>query len=217
MGVSEKLARVLSTAFVPGAQFSALVLEVRTVGELFVSSGQIVACDPLVCPETKPFTRTVPIGSHPVTVSIARFPDGDERIGCAMLKWNDSPVTDWEPALLPGQDPTKLKTDEFFAYPVDAGLGCFMDQDAAMLLIRRMDELRDKDSDSNYFDDVLEAELNVNYKHTRDWTNHHPVPDRPHNVIIFSSGDGDGRYPSFFGMASGAATCLVTDFCILPG
>jgi hypothetical protein len=69
MSVSEKLGQVLTRAFVPGERFDDLTIEVRTVGELLVSSGKIVACDSLVCPQTTPFTKAVPSGSHPVLIS----------------------------------------------------------------------------------------------------------------------------------------------------
>lgn len=42
------------------------------------------------------------------------------------------------------------------------------------------------------------------------------LPDSEYNVAAFSSGWGDGGYPSYWGFdAEGQLCCLMTDFCIL--
>jgi len=48
-------------------------LELLSLGELNLTTGQIIACDPLVCLyDSLPFTRTVQPGKYPVTVCIAK-------------------------------------------------------------------------------------------------------------------------------------------------
>jgi len=184
-----------------------------TMGELVLPTGRIVACDPLVGPDTHAFARTVVPGSYPVALSIAVMPTGDERIGFAMLRLSEAQAVTWEMALLPGEDLGTLEEGEFFGYGVDAGLGCFMDVEAQRSVLARWDALT---PEQNYYDDVLESELGKNYKATRDWTLHQPEPARPANVAVFSSGWGDGSYPSWFGLdASGGAVALVTEFQLI--
>jgi hypothetical protein len=204
---------LFARAFRHGEKLGEATIEVRQIAALHVTSGKIVACDPLVFPDSSPFTTLVPAGDHPVVVAIDSRGD-DERIACAKLQWSDAEPTSWLIALVDGQDPATLKDGEYFGYGVDAGLGCFMDADAAQLYTRRLNENLD-DVSFNYFDHVLQRELEVNYKHTRDWCDHRPVAGDPRNVIIFSSGLGDGFYPSYFGIAGGVPVCLVTDFLLL--
>ena len=184
-----------------------------TMGELVLPTGRIVACDPLVGPDTHAFARTVLPGSYPVLLSIAVMPNGDERIGFAMLRLREAPVVTWEMALLPGEDLSTLEDGEFFGYGVDAGLGCFMDVEAQRSVLARWDALT---PEQNYYDDVLEAELGKNYKETRDWTLHRPEAGKAANVAVFSSGWGDGSYPSWFGLdAEGRPLALVTEFQLI--
>ena len=95
------------------------------------------------------------------------------------------------------------------AWSVDAGTGCFMDPVAGQLLAARMDR------EDEYFNVILD-ELQRTYRHTRSWLDWRPSPEHDVNIICFSSGWGDGHYPSFFGFSSEGELCSVlTDFLIL--
>lgn len=199
-----------TAAFQAGYEFQGIPFYAVTLGDLVLPTGRIVACDPLACPDTPAFTRTVSPGSYSVALAIAVMPNADERVGFAMLTLSDAKVAAWEPAFLPGEDATTLGAGEFFGYGVDAGVGCFMDEEAQRLLLARLDALP---ADQNYYDDVLRHELGKNYKHTREWALHRPHATDPVNVAVFSSGWGDGCYTSWFGLdAHGKLAVLVTDF-----
>ena len=112
-------------------------------------------------------------------------------------------------ALTEGQDPAALEHDGYFGYGVDAGTGCFMDPVAGQLLAARMDR------EDEYFNAILD-EMQRTYRHTRSWLDWRPSPEHAANIICFSSGWGDGLYPSFFGFSSEGQVCsLLTDFFIL--
>lgn len=198
----------LAKAFDPNVtfsnrQFANISISIRNVGELWVPTGRIVVCDPLVFSEALPFPQTVTPGKYPVVLSVAVF-ENDQRTGCAMLKFSDQPASKWEMALLPGQDTGSLKKNEFFGYPVDSGTGCFMDADSACALIGRMRQ------DDKYFEEIIHA-MDKTYVNTWSWANIELAAER--NVIAFSSGFGDGLYGSYFGYdLSGKPACLVTDF-----
>lgn len=115
-------------------------------------------------------------------------------------------------ALIPGQDINSLKSDQFFGYPVDAGLGCYMDGDTYALIQEREKQVQAEKSlsDINYYDDVLASELDVN---NGDYAMHRPISGKRGNAAIFSSGWGDGFYPVFWGLdAVGRPLVLFTDF-----
>lgn len=200
-------------AFVEGASIGGRLLFVFPVGELAMPSGAIIACDPLVAPETRPLTRRVPVGRYPVLLSVAHVSGTDQRVAFAMLRVSETPVARWEPAFLPGDDVSVLGEDEFFGYGVDAGVGCFMDAQAGEALVAAMERLGPS---QNYYTDALAAELQPNSRSTWTWCLHRPVAGEALNVAVFSSGWGDGVYGSTFGIdARGDVVCLVTDFQVV--
>jgi hypothetical protein len=189
-------------------------VSLHPIGELELPTGFVVACDPLVFPESDPFTRALPPGRYPVELAVVRFPSGDERVAFARLLIASEPPVAWELALTAGQEIATLREGEIFGYGVDAGLGCFMDATSVPLLLEAMD-LLESGSGANYWDDLLKAEMSPNHRDTWDWVLHRPDRSRPENVAIFHSGWGDGIYPSFWGLdAEGAPVCLITDFWI---
>ena len=182
----------------------------REIGHLLVTSGALAASDPFVSPDRPPFTQAIPAGRYPVSVAIACFgEERDERVAFARVGLSSLPVVSWTMALTDDQSPAALEHDGYFGYGVDAGTGCFMDPVAGQLLAARMDR------EDEYFNAILD-EMQRTYRHTRSWLDWRPSPEHAANIICFSSGWGDGLYPSFFGFSSQGQLCsLLTDFLIL--
>lgn len=206
-----------AAAFAPGTIFrwpDGGHVRVRhvVVGDLVVSSGQIVACDPsnlTHASETIPFVRAAPPGRYPVILCLTAQYDDDTRgeVACAMIRFTDTPPTTWELAVRAGEDVTTLPLGRFFGYGVDAGIGCFID--TAMV-----QALAQQDDDDVYRQRVL-GELYTRDEYRRGAS---IVIDQHTggNVIVFYSGYGDGAYASYWGVgAAGEVCCLVTDFAIL--
>jgi Protein of unknown function (DUF4241) len=182
------------------------------IGHLLVTSGALAASDPFVTPNPPPFTQAIPAGRYAVSVAIARYGTGeerDERVAFARVELSDLPVVSWTMALTEGQDPAALEHDGYLGYGVDSGTGCFMDPVAGQLLAERMDR------DDEYFNVIMDG-MERTYLDTRSWLDWRPSPEHDANIICFSSGWGDGLYPSFFGFSSEGRLCaLLTDFLIL--
>ena len=184
-----------------------VVLRMKRAGELTVTSGRVVGCDPLTSPDTEPFGRAVPAGNFPVTLSVAHFEDGDRRVAAALVRFDGRAPARWELALHEGEDASELEEGEVFGYPVDSGTGCFMDDEAARLLT--------EGSDDEEFAVALEDELERTYEDTWSWANVEIDVDSGLNVVAFSAGVGDGLYASYFGLdEAGEVVCLVTDFSL---
>jgi hypothetical protein len=186
------------------APLGTITLHQRKLGDLVLSTGQIVACDPLVYPETKPFDVALSPGCYPVFVSEAWFASNhDRRIAYALLQLGVHEPVRWELAILAGQDISSLEEGQFFGYPVDAGIACFMDVDAAAGLQRRLDA--DHDYAERLIQDLCsQEEVNVTLN-----------PYTRANAIIFTSGWGDGFYASYWCYdAEDNRVCLVTDFAL---
>ncbi|MGW4127061.1 DUF4241 domain-containing protein [Amycolatopsis japonica] len=190
--------------FTAGTRFSlsgghgVVEIGLRDAGTLRMTSGRLVAADPaFLDSDAAHFTVTVPPGEYRVVVSVIRFVDepSHERVVAAKLVVADVPVATWEAALWPGQNALFLGDGEFYGYGVDSGTGCFTDADA--LPEEMDDELLEK------FEEV-DPHIDV-------------TPDGADgNIIAFTTGWGDGSYPTWIGRAAdGTPVCFVTDMLIL--
>lgn len=235
----------LALAFRDGARVverdgRALAIRVVHAGDLDVPTGRIIACDPFwLANAPPPYTAVVPAGRHGVFLSIADYGD-DRRVACALLRCGAGDAVRWEMAVVPGQDPATLEPGQLFAYGVDAGTGCFVDEAVAESWLAQtgMGSMaawrRGADPSSgptpertalvdavydwlDAFGDRLSALLaRADQRAACGWAS---VAEEGYtgNLIAFSSGWGDGRYGSFFGYdAAGRISCLVTDFQVLP-
>lgn len=175
------------------------------IGKLNVANGQIIACDPFLFNDDKPFDTVFPTGHFPIELAIARI-DDDERIGFSRIKFSDKAPVRWTIAVTVDQDATGLSDDEIFGYGVDSGAGCFMDTSGAG---KYSDYLNQKEDNYNVVIDEMEA----TYKDTRSWL----LWERDgFNVAMYSSGWGDGLYATYIGYDSENSICrLVTDFGLL--
>ena len=191
-------------------ELSGRSIEVIHMGNVELTSGRIVAADPLAQPDRPAFARMVSPGEYPVTLYQARG-----RIAAASMRFAEGKPDHWELAVLPGQDTATLKDGEIFGYPVDAGLGCYMDADTLDLMGEREAQVQAQkpDADVNYYDDVLASDLNAN---KGAYALHRPVADKKGNVAVFRSGWGDGFYPVFWGLdKDGHPLVLLTDFSVI--
>lgn len=193
------------------------------IGELILTSGRIIACDPLIVPDTRyHLKKTVKPGHYPVIVSVADFqPVGDTRVACAMLRISDEATIRWEVALI--NEPDAKQTDGRTAYGVDAGTGCFVDWDAAEIIenLVSLEIVYPEKDEFEIFCDRVIAEMKKNSLGTHGltvrWADMRVSDDTEANIIAFSSGWGDGSYASYWGYdASGNLTSLVTDFALFP-
>lgn len=236
-----------SAAFTPGfhvrdEEGEELSIRVVQGGELLITSGSIVACDPFwLNMAPRAYTTKVPLGRFPVLISIAELAErNDRRIACAKLLFNLQDVVRWEMAAVSGQDVSTLKPGEYFCYGVDAGTGCFVDMDVVTELFERAgahdlekwrglpDSMKDMpderagliDAVYTYFETTVDTRLYETltpgaYSHYGEVVLNDTTGG---NLVHFSSGWGDGCYASYFGYAAdGSLACLITDFAVLPG
>ncbi|MFD8304914.1 DUF4241 domain-containing protein [Streptomyces sp. NPDC059690] len=206
--------------FTPGSTFAyesgqTGAIHVVDGGKLDLPTGRVVACDPFVylgSGDTEPFTVTVAPGRYRVEAAVATLTRPGEppaerphrRVAAARLVIRDEPTATWELALQPEQDPAELKDDEFFGYGVDAGTGCFYDASAE-------EAFPGTDEEEGPLWEAFE---------NSDWSEGpHLVTSTStgHTLAAFTSGWGDGCYPTWIGRtAGGEVTCYLTDFFVAP-
>lgn len=182
----------------------------KKIGNLTITSGKIIAKDPLISINRQPFTTAIAPGVYAVTLYIAKFPNNDSRVAFAVLEITDKPVVKWQMAVFPGVAIESLKEGEIIGYGVDTGTGCFMDEDA----LRFIEEL-DEDDDEELTDKITDI---LDDKRVPSWSYANVKLRMPHknNLIAFSTGFGDGIYTSYFGFdETGQVSCLLTDCNII--
>lgn len=183
------------------------VLTYQEIGELVITSGSIVACDPLCMQDIEPFIIPVPNGSFPVFLTDIDFIWGDHIVAEAILLFSNEDVAEWKPALVKKQDPFYLG-EEISEYTADSGTGCFMDAEVAKLLLSKM-------KDENYADKITD-EIRKSFSETMSLANIEINPETGGNLVAFSTGFGDGIYGSQIGYdKNGKIACIVTDFDII--
>ncbi|MEV0715452.1 DUF4241 domain-containing protein [Asanoa sp. NPDC050611] len=168
-------------------------LTTHPVGRLRLPSGRLVATDPSYLPDdSEPFAVSVMPGTYPVTISVATFTDdpGHHRVAAVRLEIAAQQVARWEMALKADQDPFDLDSEEFFGFGVDAGVACFVDASEVAALADAWRELGG-----------LVA------------PRHAVVGDG--RMVAWSSGWGDGSYPTWIGRAAdGSVVCFVADMLL---
>ena len=175
------------------------------IGEIDLPTGQIVACDPFIEIERDSFLKEVKPGKYPVLINVADLGNNHERVAYAMIKFSQKEVVTWELAIIHEsmiQELDELSDEEFFGYGVDAGTGSFMDKQTALSIIAYEKERQEDDS---YFYLDFEDEFSKN-----NWfiTS---IKGKTDNFAVFTSGWGDGYYPTFWGLdENGEPVCLVT-------
>ncbi|MEZ2298313.1 DUF4241 domain-containing protein [Variovorax sp. RCC_210] len=205
----------LNAIFLDDEALRAHHLQRQPCGTLSITSGRIVACDPLVQPERQPFARELQARG---AFAVETLHDSG-RIALAVLWLRERAAVRaadlrWEMALIDGESPDTLGDDEFYGYPVDAGVGCFMDIDGAAAMAERDRREAENPDYVSYYDDVIAGEMG-----DADTADHWPLgPGSANNTVIFRSGWGDGSYPSFWALdAAGEPVALVTDFMTITG
>jgi Protein of unknown function (DUF4241) len=170
-----------------------------TIGKINIESGKIIACDPIVLRNAKPFSPVFQLGQFPVMLAMAKT-SNDERVAFSRIVFSDSPVVRWEFALHQGQEPIPLKDTSFYCYGVDGGTGMFVDSVAAEIFDQKP---------RSYWDDVFLNKM--------EETNYTGLVDDfdGHNLAMFSTGYGDGCYATYIGFDEKRNICqLLTDFGI---
>jgi len=191
------------------------------LGELNLSTGKIVACDPLAYIfESLPFAKTVQQGKYPVIVCVAKTENSGDRYAIVKLEFSKEKAIKWELALTGQEDISELtENDAYIGFPVDAGLGCFCDFETQKAYKQFDEDFMRKNPGANIYDDFFAAEFKKNAidendpQDAGDWLNFY-LPNKPAlNIIMFHSGYGDGAYPCYWGIDGRGKICsLVVDF-----
>ncbi|OEJ13894.1 hypothetical protein BFL38_03905 [Brachyspira hampsonii] len=197
--------------------FNDIELDILDIGEVFLKTGKIIACDPLaymIENQVSPFIQTVKPDKYKVSLLIIK---DEERIAIAKISFSNNEPKRYELAVTGEEDLSEVEEGEFFGYPVDAGMGCFCDYEAAEKYFEYEDKLKKEsngDFDNRYddlFADLLEDNAQNHPKYQSeygDWLNWN-IPESDSNIVLFTSGYGDGYYPSYFAYDENENICAL--------
>lgn len=194
------------------------------IGDVNLPTGRIIAGDALYTDGQPAFARTVEPDKYPVFIYMAKVDEMHHRVAYAKIKLRPEKATKWILAItedLTEEELNDLGEDEFYGFPVDSGIACFMDVETNPLYLSRIDALQEKDPEADYYDETLAEEFreysgkNNFSRSLGDWNDHHPDEASDNNVIMFSSGWGEGYYPAYWGLDDEGNTIeLVIDFLL---
>ena len=214
----------LDMVFEVGEAINSNKLIEKEIAEVNLPSGKIIAADPFSTDQQKPFTRKVKSGKYPVFLYFLKIGEEHNRVAYAKIQFLKEKPDRWILAIPEDADLEELKAmkdGEYIGFPVDAGLGCFLDQKTNEEYTKIMHEFYENNQKGNYYDDVLAEEFKKtsgNEKFSRDlgdWNNHFPNHKKDLNVVMFASGWGDGYYPAYFGLSEkGEIVDLTIDFLL---
>lgn len=124
----------------------------------------------------------------------------------AKISFSNNEPNRYELAVTGKEDLSNINDGDFFGYSVDAGMGCVCDYEAVKEYTDYENKLIEDEGRNCYnkyddlFSELLEKSAEENPKYQSgygDWLNWN-IPNSDLNIILFTSGYGDGYYPSYF-------------------
>ena len=188
------------------------LLETFDGGKINLPSGKLVACDPLLTNDMLAFSTVFPKGEFSVLVHKERE---SNCVAYVEIVFSNSPVSKWKLATTGNQRVEELKGEEIYGYPVESGMGCFMDVETQAELDSLEQKIfQRKGADfmglyeeffhEHFFDENGAIDQFAMLK---------PNDDFAGNIFAFETGYGEGFYGSYIGFdAQGSPVKIVTEF-----
>lgn len=203
----ENIKKLFSKEFVENP-----LLESFEVGKIYLSSGKLVACDPLITNDMLPFSTEFPKGNFSVLLHKERE---SNCVAYAEIVFSSEAVTDWKMAVTSGQNIKDLAEEEVFGYPVESGMGCFMDadtQNSLNELEKRLYHSKGADFMGIYEEFFHEYFFDENGA-IDQYAFLKPSEEHPGTIFAFETGYGEGFYASYTGYdKTGKPVKIITEF-----
>ncbi len=172
------------------------LLESFEVGKIYLPSGKLVACDPVITNDMQPFTTVFPKGDFAVLLHKERE---SNCVAYAEIVFSSSEISDWQLATTEGQLVKDLAEGEVFGYPVESGMGCFMDADTQNVLNELEQKLyHNKGVD---FMGIYEEFFHEHFFDENGAIDQYaflkPSDNHPGTIFAFETGYGEGFYASY--------------------
>lgn len=188
------------------------LVESFDAGKINLPTGKLVACDPLITNDMLEFKVGFPIGEFPVFVHKERE---SNCIAYVEIVFSDEEIMEWKMATTEGQDIKDLKGEEIFGYPVESGMGCFMDVKAQEELNQLEQKLyrRKADDFMGIYEEFFHEHFFDENGAIDQFAFLKPNDEESANIFAFETGYGEGFYASYIGFGrDNQPLKIVTEF-----
>lgn len=175
------------------------LIETFEAGNLVITSGKLVASDPLITSDMPPFTIVFPVGEFPVLV---HKEIESNCIAYAEIVFSNSEIITWQLATSEGQHLTDLAEGEIYGFPVESGMGCLMDfetQHNLNLLEQHLFKRKGEDF-AGIYDEFFHEHFFQQEGAVNQYAFLKPHHEKPGNLFAFETGYGEGFYASYIGL-----------------
>ena len=174
------------------------LIETFEAGNIVLTSGKLVASDPLITSEMPPFMTDFPIGEFPVLV---HKEIESNCIAYVEMVFKKAEIATWKLATSDGQNMTELEEGEIYGFPVESGMGCLMDFETQENLILLEQHLFKRKGEE--FMGIYEEFFHEHFFQEEGAVNQYaflkPHEEKPGNLLAFETGYGEGFYASYIG------------------
>lgn len=188
------------------------LIESFDAGKINITTGKIVACDPVITNDMKPFDTQFPVGEFPVLVHKERE---SNCIAYVEIIFSNEIVQDWKLATTNDQKISELKGEEIFGYPGESGMGCFMDletQDSLNHLEKTLFE-RKGDDFMGIYEEFFHQHFFDENGAIDQFALMKPNDEKLGTIFAFETGYGEGFYASYIGFGKDQKPLkLITEF-----
>ena len=203
----ENISKLFSKNFIENP-----LIESFEAGKINLPTGKIVACDPVLTNDMKAFKINFPQGEFPVLVHKERE---SNCVAYVEIVFSEVKIVDWKLATTDDQNADELKGEEIFGYPVESGMGCFMDFETqddlnnleTTLFQRKGDDfmgIYEEFFHQHFFDDNGAIDQFAMMK---------PSDEKDGTIFAFETGYGEGFYASYIGFGNeNQPIKLITEF-----
>lgn len=193
------------------------------VGEVTVTSGRLEIGDPFCymnSPHSCTLEKLVEPGRYPVYLSVMEHGIFGPKFLTAKLEISKKTPVRYELAMPQGHSiEDKDKPGVFALFGVDAGMACICDKETSIAFDIFLKDWSNKNPGKNryndYFADLMKdfAEKHPDYQRQDGDYFEFKVPGTENNMVMFTSGLGDGAYSGYWGYdEAGEIACLVIPF-----
>lgn len=187
----ENIKKIFSKSFVESP-----LLESFEVGKIYLSSGKLVTCDPLITNDMQSFFVAFPKGDFQVLLHKERE---SNCVAYAEIVFSDSEISEWKMATTEEQNIKDLAEGEIFGYPVESGMGCFMDVDTQHILNELEQKLFQRKGDDfmGIYEEFFHEYFFDENGAIDQFAFLKPSEEHPGTIFAFETGYGEGFYASY--------------------
>lgn len=207
MDPTENIAKLFKREFVESP-----LLETIEAGNLPLSTGKLVICDPLVTSDMPAFELKFPRGEFPV---LLHREIESQCVAYSEIQFSNEPIQQWELATLPGQKVTELAEGEIYGFPVESGMAALMDDESQKDLVELEKLLFERKGEDfmGIYEEFFHREFFDESGAQNQYAFLSPLEKENSKLFAFEAGYGEGFYASYIATdEKGEAVKLVTEF-----